>query len=386
VIQEPLAQLAYLAGLVACVFQIAKLPVLAPLFDRLPALVWAFFLPMLSTTFGLLPADSLLYPSLTRYLLPGCLVLMLLASDLASIAKLGRMALLSMAAGCLGIALGASAGYLVLRPWLPPDAWKAAGALAATWTGGSANLLAVATTLQIDPGVVIIIDTVVGYSWMGFLIWLASRQTRLDAWNGANRSVVDAVSAKLADRQVARARPATVADLTLMMGLALGLTALSLWIGARLPQLGEVLKPFSWAIVLVTTLSLLLSLTPLARLEEAGASTLGSAGFYLLIASVGAQGDLRLVMAHPAFVLLGLITIVAHALLLFAAIRLLRAPLFFFGAASQACIGGYASAPIVADIYQRGAATIGLLLAVVGNVLGTYLGLLVAQALSGFAR
>jgi len=228
VIQEPLAQLAYLAGLVACVFQIAKLPVLAPLFDRLPALVWAFFLPMLSTTFGLLPADSLLYPSLTRYLLPGCLVLMLLASDLASIAKLGRMALLSMAAGCLGIALGASAGYLVLRPWLPPDAWKAAGALAATWTGGSANLLAVATTLQIDPGVVIIIDTVVGYSWMGFLIWLASRQTRLDAWNGANRSVVDAVSAKLADRQVARARPATVADLTLMMGLALGLTALAI--------------------------------------------------------------------------------------------------------------------------------------------------------------
>jgi uncharacterized membrane protein len=153
-----------------------------------------------------------------------------------------------------------------------------------------------------------------------------------------------------------------------------------------LPQYGEVLKPFSWAIILVTTLSLLLSLTSLARLEEAGASTLGSAGFYLLIASVGAQGDLRLVVAHPAFVLLGLITIAIHALLLFAAIRLLRAPLFFFGAASQACLGGYASAPIVADVYQRGAATIGLLLAVVGNVLGTYLGLLVAQALSGFVR
>ncbi len=385
-IQEPLAQLAYLAGLVACVFQVAKLPALAPLFDKLPALVWTFFLPMLSTTFGLLPADSPLYPSLTRYLLPCCLVLMLLASDLASIARLGRVALLSMSAGCLGIALGAAAGYLLLRPWLPADAWKAAGALVATWTGGSANLLAVATTLQIDPGVVIIVDTVVGYSWMGFLIWLASRQARVDAWNAADRSVVDAVSAKLADRQAARARPATVADLTLMIGLAVALTALSLWLGARLPQYGEVLKPFSWAIILVTTLSLLLSLTSLARLEEAGASTLGSAGFYLLIASVGAQGDLRLVVAHPAFVLLGLITIAIHALLLFAAIRLLRAPLFFFGAASQACLGGYASAPIVADIYQRGAATIGLLLAVVGNVLGTYLGLLVAQALSGFAR
>lgn len=385
-IQEPLAQLAYLAGLVACVFQIAKLPTLARVFDKLPALVWAYFLPMLSTSFGLLPPDSPLYPSLTRYLLPGCLVLMLLSSDLASIARLGRVALLSMAAGCLGIGLGVSAGYLLLRPWLPADAWKAAGALAATWTGGSANLLAVAATLQIDPGVVIIVDTVVGYSWMGFLIWLASRQGRIDAWNRAERAAVDAVSARLAERHSARSRPATVADLTLMLGLAVGLTAVCLRLGEGLPQLGEVLKPFSWAIILVTTISLLLSLTPLARLEEAGASMLGSAGFYLLLASVGAQGDLRKALAQPAFVLLGLVTIAVHALLLFGAIRLLRAPLFFFGAASQACLGGYASAPIVADIYQRGAATIGLLLAVVGNVLGTYLGLLVAQALSGFAR
>jgi uncharacterized membrane protein len=171
-----------------------------------------------------------------------------------------------------------------------------------------------------------------------------------------------------------------------MIGLATGLTALCLAAGARLPQVGEVLKPYSWAIILVTTIALLLSLTPLARLEEAGASTLGYTGFYLLIASVGAQGDLRLVAGHAAFVALGLITIAVHATLLFAAIRVLRAPFFFFGAASQACTGGYSSAPIVAAVFQPGTATIGLLLAVVGNVVGTYAGLLLAQALSAFAR
>jgi uncharacterized membrane protein len=291
-----------------------------------------------------------------------------------------------MAAGCVGIAVGASLGYLLLRPWLPADAWKAVGALAATWTGGSANLLAVSTTLQFDPGVIIIVDTVVGYSWMAFLIWLASRQQPLDAWVGADRSVVDEVSARIAKRSEQAARIPTVADLTLMVGLAIVLTAVCLRLGAALPQVGEVLKPFSWAIILVTTLSLLLSLTPLARLEGAGASTVGYAGFYLLLTSVGAQGDLRQVLANPAFVVLGVITLAVHAVFLFTAVRLLKAPLFFFGASSQACTGGYSSAPIVADIYQRGTATIGLLLAVVGNVIGTYLGLLVAQLLSGFAR
>ena len=74
--------------------------------------------------------------------------------------------------------------------------------------------------------------------------------------------------------------------------------------------------------------------------------------------------------------------IAVHAALLFAAIRLLRAPIFFLGAASQACVGGYSSAPLVAAIYHPAMAPVGLLLAVLGNVVGTYLGLIVAQILS----
>ena len=64
------------------------------------------------------------------------------------------------------------------------------------------------------------------------------------------------------------------------------------------------------------------------------------------------------------------------------ALRLLRAPAFYFGAASQAAVGGYSSAPVVAEIYQPGLAPVGLLLAVVGNVLGTYVGLAIGQLLS----
>ena len=370
----------------AGVFQLARARALQPVFDRLPALVWTYFLPMLSTTAGILPAESPVYRAMARYVLPASLVLLLLSSEIKAVARLGRTALVVMAAAVAGIVLGAVVGFVALRPWLPPDAWKGVGALVGTWVGGSANLVAVANALSVTSemqGVLIIVDTVVGYTWMGFLISFASRQEAFDRWNGADRTLVEGVGSRLAETKAEPPRAPTVADVTLMVGLALGLTALCLAIGARLPPVGQVLNAFSWAIVLLTTIALLLSLTPLARLESAGASTLGYAGFYLLLASVGAQGDLRKVLSHPHFVLLGVIVVVVHALVLLAAVRLLRAPLFFFGASSQACFGGYSSAPLVAAIYHPAMAPVGLLLAVLGNVIGTYLGLAVAQLLSG---
>jgi uncharacterized membrane protein len=370
---------------VAVVFQLSRLPALQPVFDRLPALVWTYILPMLSTTAGILPAESPLYRGLVRYLLPASLTLLLLSSELRAIARLGRTALLVMAAGVVGISAGCVAGFLALRPWLPEDAWKAVGALAATWTGGSTNLVAVGTALSLRAdlqGVIIIVDTVVGYSWMAVLITLAGHQGRFDGWNRADRARIDEVGRRLAALPGRTPRAGTVAEYTLMVGLAIALTAVALAVGARLPVVGQVLNAFSWAIILLTTAALLLSLTPLARLEGAGASTLGYAGFYLLLASVGAQADLRRVVEHPAFVLLGVVVIAVHALVLFAAVRVLRAPLFFLGAASQACVGGYSSAPLVAALYHPAMAPVGLLLAVLGNVVGTYLGLAVAQLLS----
>jgi uncharacterized membrane protein len=138
-------------------------------------------------------------------------------------------------------------------------------------------------------------------------------------------------------------------------------------------------------ILIVTTAALLLSLTPLASLDGAGASSLGYAGFYLLLASVGAQADLKKIVTQPLWIVAGVVVIAVHAVVLIAALRWMRAPSFFLGAASQASIGGYASAPVVAEIYQAGLAPVGLLLAVVGNVLGTYLGLAVGALLKWLA-
>ncbi|MEW6336416.1 MAG: DUF819 family protein, partial [Acidobacteriota bacterium] len=181
-------------------------------------------------------------------------------------------------------------------------------------------------------------------------------------------------------------RPTSVADAALLVGVALVVSVSAMALGRALPPVGQVLSPFAWGILILTTFALLLSLTPLARYDGAGASSLGYAGFYLLLASVGAQADLRSVVERPLWIVAGALVIAVHGAVLLAALRAMRAPSFFFGAASQASIGGYSSAPVVAEIFQPGLAPVGLLLAVVGNVLGTYAGLAVGQLLAALSH
>jgi len=56
-----------------------------------------------------------------------------------------------------------------------------------------------------------------------------------------------------------------------------------------------------------------------------------------------------------------------------------EAPMFLVVTASQANVGGVASAPVVAAVYQPGLASVGLLLAILGNIVGTYMGIVCGQ-------
>lgn len=70
-------------------------------------------------------------------------------------------------------------------------------------------------------------------------------------------------------------------------------------------------------------------------------------------------------MSQPLWIAAGARVIAVHAVLLLLALRLLRAPAFSSRAASQAAVGGYSSAPVVAEIYQPAWLAVGRPLAVV---------------------
>ena len=61
--------------------------------------------------------------------------------------------------------------------------------------------------------------------------------------------------------------------------------------------------------------------------------------------------------------------------------RLLKAPIFYMAVGSQANIGGAASAPVVASAFHPSLAPIGVLLAVLGYAIGTYMSYICGQIL-----
>ncbi len=151
-----------------------------------------------------------------------------------------------------------------------------------------------------------------------------------------------------------------------------------------MPAMGPAFSAATWTILIVTSVSLLLSLTPVRKLEEAGASKIGNFALYVLLASIGARANLNAVTQAPVFLLLGVTWILIHGLVLLLGGYFLKAPLGLIATASQANIGGTISAPIVGATFSGELAGLGLLMAIFGNLIGTYAGLATALAARSF--
>lgn len=373
---EPMALFAYLAGVLGLVFWLSGLQPLRKLFDVTPPVLYAYFIPTLSTTFGIIPPASPVYDWMTRYLLPVALLLLMITVDVPAIARLGRTALLMMLAGTLGIVLGGPVAFLIFGQWLPPEAWKGLAALSGSWIGGTANLVAVAESVGTPDsimGPIIVVDTVVGYGWMAVLLFLSAWQGRYDRAIGARTEALEATNQRLAE-MAANRRPTDIRDAAIVLGLGFAGAVLAVAAGARLPKVGDptIISNTTWTVLIVVTGGLLLSFTPVRKLEEVGASRLGYLALYLLLTGIGAQADLRAVLSAPVFFAAGVVWLIVHMIVLFGVGRLLRAPLFFVATGSMANVGGAASAPIVAGVYHPAMAPVGLLMAVAGYILGIY--------------
>ena len=170
--------------------------------------------------------------------------------------------------------------------------------------------------------------------------------------------------------------------------LALWLAApLAAWFGANVAWASQFSldSTFVWVVVISTSIGLGLSFTRARRLEAAGASKLGSVFLYFLIACIGMQMDLLSLLDRPWLFLLGVIWMLVHIAVLWAAAWALRVPLFYFAIGSQGNIGAAASAPVVAAAFHPTLAPVGVLLGTVGYATGTYLAYLVGLMLKAMA-
>ena len=385
VFTEPMAVFGFLAALVAFIFWASGLERLKKTFEFVPPVIYVYFLPMFATTFGIIPSSSPAYEWMTRYLLPFALLLLMISIDLKSIARLGPTALFMVVAGTVGIIVGGPISLMIFKEFLPADAWMGFAALSGSWIGGTANMVAIAESVGTPDsafGPVIVVDTVVGYGWMGVLLLFSGYQALFDRKTGANTRAIEDTNRRLAEMNQDR-HPTTTRDAAVIIGLGLAGAVASVAIGQKLPRLGDptIISNTTWAVLVVVTVGLLLSFTRLREYEKVGASGFGYTGLYLLLAGIGAQADLRAVLQAPLYLAAGAVWIAIHVGILLLAARLVKAPLFFVATGSMANIGGAASAPVVAGVYHPAMAPVGLLMAVAGYILGIYGGLACAWLL-----
>jgi uncharacterized membrane protein len=361
-------------------------------YTYVPALLLCYLVPAILNTLGVIDGSlSKLYPVARDYLLPSALVLLCIAIDFGAIVRLGPKAIIMFLTGTAGIMLGALVSFEAMRVIHPEtvagETWRGMTTITGAWIGGGANQAAMKEVFEVDAtlfGQFVAVDVLVANVWMAVLLFLAGRAQAFDRWTGADLSAINALKARIESYQAEHARMPTLTDVMVILAVGLGVTGLShaltgptvAWI-ASLPQEWRLqdyslTSSFFWIVVFATTFGMLLSFTRARSLEGAGASTLGSAMLYFLVATIGMQMDLNALLDRPWLFVLGLIWICVHGGLLLLVAKLIRAPLFFMAVGSQANVGGAASAPVVASAFHPALAPVGVLLAVLGYALGTY--------------
>lgn len=381
-ITHPLLIIAVLLTIEALVLVLSRHERTRRWFDLLPAVFWIYFLPMLAATFGLITPKSPVYSMITTWLLPASLVLLLLPVDLKAILRLGPTALAMFFIGAAGIMAGTVLSFALFKPLVGPEFWSGFGALSASWTGGSANMIATKEALSVPDAVfapMVIVDTVVPYLWMGIMIAMVGLQPAFDRWNRSDRSILDHFGEQAVQHLATSGSRRTAAGILLTLAVAFAGGAAAHLIARQLPQIRDVVTTYTWTIMAVTLIGILLSFSPVRNLERSGATRTGYDLLYFVLTAIGAKASVASIGSALVLIAAGLLIVAVHAVVLLIGARLMRAPLFLVAAASQANIGGVASAPVVAEVYHPGLASVGLLLAILGNIVGTWLGIVCAQ-------
>ncbi|MBL4620425.1 MAG: DUF819 family protein [Marinicaulis sp.] len=369
-------------------------PKLKAFYGVVPMLLLCYFIPSLLTTFHIVDGEnSNLYFVASRYLLPACLVLLTLSVDLREIARLGWKPIAMFLAGTFGVIIGGPLAILITSTFAPelvggagPEAvWRGMATIAGSWIGGGANQAAMYEIFGPSDqlySVMITIDVIVAEVWMAFLLIGIGKQDAINRFFRADSSAVDHLRDKMEAFSKSITRIPSTTDIMIILGIGFGATAIAHgmadviapYIQEHAPGLQRfsLTSGFFWLIVISTAIGVGLSFTRLRSYEGAGASKIGTIFIFVLVATIGMKMDIRAIAQYPGLFMVGAIWMIIHIVILVAVGFFIRAPYFFFAIGSKANIGGAASAPVLAAAFHPALAPVGVLLAVLGYILGTY--------------
>jgi uncharacterized membrane protein len=265
------------------------------------------------------------------------------------------------------------------------DSWKAFGTLAGSWIGGTGNMTAAHAALEGSAEhltMAAAADQMVYLIWLPLLLGSRAFAEKFNRWMRVPADRLTLMDQAAANHHAAEPAPSMIQLLYLAL-VALGFTWISLELSDVLPPVviggATVISASTWLILLVTTLALAASATPVHRLP--GAHPIAMAIIYVYVARIGATMDLSSASLETmgAFVLMAYVWIAIHGLFILAGAWLFRVDVHTLAIASAANIGGAASAPIVAAHHRESLVPAAILMAMIGYALGNYLAILTGR-------
>jgi uncharacterized membrane protein len=354
----------------------------AKFFEYLPAIVILYFTVMTLSTLELWTKTDEInsaYKAFKSNLLPAMIFLMLLQSDVRKIFKLGKKILLTFFLASLSISLGFIVMFTLMNGFFEAESWKAFGALSGSWMGGTGNMVAIQSALELPDskmGYVLLIDSIDYAIWVMILLALVPFAKQFNTWTKADGSILETLGSTLNNEK--EKKSINFPSLFMMLGLALMVSVIAQTIAPLLPTT-SFLTNTTWIVIFATLAGIAFGMTPLSK--EASAEPLANIMLYLIVALIASRANFAELSQAPLYIVAGFIIILIHASIMVVFAKLFRLDLFSLGVASLANIGGVASAPILAGAYHKALIPIGVLMAMMGYIVGTFMGLGVSQVL-----
>lgn len=351
-------------------------------FDYAPPIVLLYLITMIFCTLKVwdLEATKPAYSALKNNILFAMIFLMLLRCDIRKIFKLGPKMLGGFFCASITISLGFIITYAILHGPLGEGAWKALGALCGSWMGGSGNMIAVQAALDIgeaDMAYALVVDSIDYSIWVMFLLWAINLAPKFNKWVKANTKTLDEVSKRLEDDAKANGGSITFVNIIFLLGLSLVVSALGQNIGTTLNGALPFLDTSTWTVLFITLAGLAGALTPVGKM--AGTTELSNVMLYSVVALLASRASFLELTDAPVWIIAGFMILGIHGILMVLCAKIFKLDMFTCGVASLANIGGSASAPILAGAYSGALVPVGVLMALMGYVIGTGGGLIVAN-------
>jgi len=326
-----------------------------------------------------------LYAQIFKYVAPIAIFFLLLDVKLKNLRYAGVPMMTMFLIGSICTMAGAIIGYYIVAPQNHHvnSAFAVAGMYTGTYIGGSANLNAIAVQYGVIKdgnlyAAVNVVDNIITTIWiMATLVLPSVLQKLFPRKKNIPTQEASTSNEELFQQIMSKKETINVLNVSLLLLLGVGslfLSNLASFYFSKIPS-----------ILVLTTIALILAQVPAIQKIQGG-KTLGYFLVLLFLAVIGAYCDLNALRQSGglAGILLLWVTIIVlvHAIILFVVGGIFKQDWDIVSIASNANIGCTATAAVCANSLGRHDLQLpGILAGAVGNAIGTYAGIAVAELL-----